>query len=288
MAANKRQNNGCSLVPNVQRFSHPTDGCIFCVQDMFPQFSANLQNGRQGGALSRCRCENIFGCYAGGDGDCVQKCDDPSNCNPNTGECTAGQSKKGRGSMFLNYSLVHRIPSSLYSIITVCCKCMSRRLTHSRYWHRFIASINTFSSDRVCFMQREATRNACAGAVAAGFGITFAVLFGIALIAAGYYLYRKYGDQLSMPSFQMGRSPEIQDTSPGATTGGVVTEYPQFQDGLDADEMQNVGVSLSYLSACMASSHDTSAARALSTVPDDPYVEHNVACCQYFSAVLEA
>ena len=75
--------------------------CSQCgaVQDLFEQYSDNLANGREGGELSRCRCQNILGCWTGGENDCTQLCDDPGTCNPTTGECTVGRGLDGKGTL---------------------------------------------------------------------------------------------------------------------------------------------------------------------------------------------
>lgn len=55
---------------------------------MLEQYRANLENNRDGGELYKCECENIKGCWVGGDAlECTQACDDPATCNPNTQTC---------------------------------------------------------------------------------------------------------------------------------------------------------------------------------------------------------
>lgn len=71
------------------------------MQDLFDRYSDNLANGREGGDLSRCRCQAIYGCYTGGENDCEQFCDPATSCNPQTQECTVGRESDGAGLLLL-------------------------------------------------------------------------------------------------------------------------------------------------------------------------------------------
>lgn len=43
------------------------------MQDLFDVYSANLENGREGGLLAKCSCEDIFGCWTGGTNECTKR-----------------------------------------------------------------------------------------------------------------------------------------------------------------------------------------------------------------------